>query len=385
MSLYKAFLIGRAPAHNTRIALTSIRAGFWSTKGNAFELVIDDVPQDNVEYVMDMVRLGDRPALHVYESPNKADQFRFVCPDDVALHAAYSILGVTAVPAVLFGKPRGLIESCISTRSLKAGSQERISLCESISPATRTMVPTFFGSDPPAAGEALSVLIAAVRGAKEKVKRFHRGGAVTLHYHHSIYSVLLRAEQTLRSIKLLCEAGLYLNAATLVRPLYELLLTFYVDWLAPTHMHRYMQIAALCKESHWKSQCDSDRVHYIKEGATPTEAKLIRDAHVFSFQLCSVVSEKARLFPLGEKHHRDLYSFLSDLLHHDYSIDARYTHTLEHGDEAVFDEDAVTTIVRWADIFTAELVSQVESDIGLEATETPLSNGGNVRPPNLRE
>lgn len=80
--------------------------------------------------------------------------------------------------------------------------------------------------------------------------------------------------------------------------------------------------------------------------------------------LASKVSEKARIFPFGEEHHQDVYSFLSKIAHHDFSMTARYTHTLEHGDESVFNEDIISTSIYCADFFVAAIIARIIDDVG---------------------
>lgn len=46
------------------------------------------------------------------------------------------------------------------------------------------------------------------------------------------------------------------------------------------------------------------------------------------------------------------------------SMTARYTHTLDHGDEAVYHEDATQTMVHVADLLVAAIVSRVRDDVG---------------------
>lgn len=225
-------------------------------------------------------------------------------------------------------------------------------------------MPTILGGNRLDHATSLERLIGSVQTTKEKIKNFHLGGIATLHYHHTLYSVLLRTQETLEALKLLFAHGLYLNAASLSRNLYELALTFYVDWIAPTQMYRYLQLAAVMSEKKWEKFCDETYREQMKAGLSAYDAKRLKDAKMFAFRLGSVVTEKARLFPFGIEHHKDLYSFLSDIAHHDFSMTARYTNTLEHGDESIFNEDAANTAIYCADVFTAAIVTRILDDIG---------------------
>jgi hypothetical protein len=119
-------------------------------------------------------------------------------------------------------------------------------------------------------------------------------------------------------------------------------------------------------ERDWEESCNKTMKLQILGGLSHHDAKNIKDAHMRGYRLCSVVGDKARLFPLGEKYQRDIYSFLSDMLHYDFSMVARYTHTLDHGDDAIYNEDAAVSILHVADILTAAIVSRIQADIGYE-------------------
>jgi len=359
--------------------LDRIKPGFWRPSNSVFEYICDDVPDDDVRFMEDFIRLGDRSALHIYPNPNKSDPFDFVCPDDVAVHRAYESLGIRTPPVLLIGKPESLNESSIGIRQYKCTCNSTTAHIDGIVSVTHKTVPSILGTDRPDHATALIRLIEVVESTKEKVKSFHRGGMATHHYHHTLYSVLLRAQESLNAINLLFEHGLYLNAASLVRTLYELALTFYVDWIAPTQMYRYLQLAAVMSEREWKKRCEETYLEQIRAGLSAYDAKRLKDTKMFGFRLVSVVAEKARLFPLGLEHHKDLYSFLSDITHHDFSMTARYTATLEHGDESVFNEDAASTTIYCADLFTAAIVARVLDDVGKHnthhSTRVALSDG----------
>ena len=365
LSRYKAFLSGKAPIHETRMSLDRIRRGFWKSEDNAWSLIGDLSVDVSIEYAIDMIRLGSRPVLHLYENPNPEDTKRYVCADDTVIHAAYERLGLTVVPVALMGKPRNLEESCLSVRRLPRGRNGLVPLLEGVVPATPALVPSILGVKNSPAADSLPRLLQALVETKADLKRFHRPGANTLHYHHTLYSVLLRAEECVDSIRLLLAADRPLPAVALLRSLYELALIFYVDWLAPAQIYRYLQMASVTSQKDWESNCENWRKDDIAAGASFIEAKNIKDAHIRSFRLGCVVGERARIFPLGEEFQRDIYSFLSDVIHHDFSMTARYSHTLDHGDNATYHEDATDTLVHIADLLVAAMVSRVRADIGL--------------------
>ena len=109
----------------------------------------------------------------------------------------------------------------------------------------------------------------------------------------------------------------------------------------------------------------------MKEGLSRSDAQTLKDAKMRGFHLASKVADKAKLFPFGEEHHQDIYSFLSKITHHDFSMTARYTSTLEHGDESVFHEDIVNTSLYCADFFIAAIITRVLDDVGQTIQEQP--------------
>jgi hypothetical protein len=363
-SKYSDYLSGKVTIYLTRMSLDRIKPGFWRPLSSGFEYVCDDVPSEDVAYIENLIQLGDRPPLYIYWNPNKLDPIDFVCPDDVATYRAYAALGIFTPPVILIGKPVSLDESCIAMKQFRSGNTSRTSSMCGIVGNKHETVPSILGLVKPDYATSLDRLIESVEVAKDKVKAFHVGGMVTLHYHHTLYSVLLRAQQTLKSIRLLFQNNLYLNAASQVRTLYELALTFYLDWLAPTLTYRYLKLSAVMRESEWREDCEVTYRKQVKAGLSAYDAKLLLDSRMFGFRLASVVAEKARLFPFGLEHHKGVYSFLSDIVHHDLSMDARYTHTLEHGDDSVFNEDAASTTIYCADLFTAAIVFRILEDVG---------------------
>jgi len=361
---YTRFLTGKLKTYSTRIGINDILPGFYKPSPNGLVHICDKISDEDITYVEDLIRLGDRPALHLYHNINKDDSKIFVCPDDVAVFYAYRNLGINVVPSIILGSQKHTTESSIVIRGLKCTYNPYTPHIDSTIPKTHKRVPSFLGIEKPSYEESFDTLISAVDGAKSRLKKFHKPGSVRLHYHHTLYSILLRAQETLNAMRLLFDHGLYINAASLVRNLYELALTFYIDWLAPTQMYKYLQLSSMMTSKQWMKACQNEMKKQVREGLSQSDAKRLCDAKILGFRLASVVSEKARLFPLGEEHHRDVYSFLSKIVHHDFSMAARYAHTLDHGDESIFNEDAVKATIYCADLFTAAIVTRVIDDIG---------------------
>jgi hypothetical protein len=226
---YTKYLTGKIKIFATRMCLNRIKPGFYRSTPNGLNYICDKVSDDDIQYVMDLIRLGDRPALHIYHNVNSNDEIEFLCPDDVAPYHAYQRLGIHSAPVLVLGSSSLLDESAIAIRGFKCTYNPYTPHIDSIVEKEHRLVPSLLGADKPGHEECFDKLMSAVNGTKERLKQFHKGGLVDHHYHHTLYSVLLRAQETLRSMELLFENGLFLNAATLVRTLYELTLTFYVD------------------------------------------------------------------------------------------------------------------------------------------------------------
>ena len=371
LSKYIAFLTGKAPTHETRLSLNSIRRGFWKHSPTGWNLVEDPVATRSLKETMSVIRLDSRPVLHLYENPNASDDKRFVCPDDVTIHAAYEALGISKVPVALMGRPRNLEESCLSLRCFPRHKNDFVALLDGLVSVTHDKVPSVLGGQKPTSAIVLSRLHLVLIETKEALKLFHEPGATTFHYHHTLYSFLLRAEDYIQAMGAILDMGKPLAAAGLLRSLYELLLVFYVDWLAPGHTFKYLQMASVVSEKSWEAMCEKWRKADLAAGTSTVNAKNIKDAHMRAFRLGCVVAERARISPLGEQFHRDIYRFLSDIVHHDFSMTARYAHTLDHGDDAVDQKDFVDTILHLSDVLVAALVTRIRADIGTAPQESP--------------
>lgn len=373
---YTKYLKGNLKAYATRLSLSNVKPGFYQPSPNGLVYKRDEYIKGNVEYLKDLIRMGHRPALFVYENICKKDEQAFLCPDDVSPYYAYKELNITKPPVIILGCKKGLEESCYVIRAMKCTYNDRAEHFESFLGIEHKLQPSLLGVEKPPYSDCFNILIESVRETKQRVKEFHKGGAVKLHYHHTLYSILQRAEESLESMRLLFNKGLYVNAGAVVRSLYELALTFYIDWLGPEQIYKYLQIASVTKLKEWEKYCDDTLKEQLKDGLSRSDAQLLKDAKMRGYLLATKVSEKARLFPFGEEHHQGVYSFLSKIAHHDFSMTARYTHTLEHGDESVFNEDILNTTIYCADFFVAAIITRVIDDVGYSGEKYLESIGG---------
>jgi len=370
---HNKFRKGKLKAYATRISINQIKPGFYRPTQNGLIYKCDELIKDHVEQLKNNIHMGYRPAMYLYENINNTDKERFLCPDDVATYHAYKELNITKPPVIILGSKKNLEESCYVIKAMKCTYNDRTEHFDSFLSVTHKLQPSILGVDKPQFNECFEKLIDAVQGTKKRIKEFHKGGAVKLHYHHTLYSILQRTEESLVAMQILFEQKLYVNAGTIVRSLYELSLTFYIDWLGPEQIYKYLQMSSVMKFKDWEKYCDETFREQVKEGLSKSDAKKLKDAKMKGFLLASKVSEKARIYPFGEEHHKDIYSFLSDIAHHDFSMTARYTQTLEHGDESVFNEDIIGTAIYCADFFVAAIVTRIIDDVG-QSSELHITN-----------
>lgn len=371
---YIGYLRGKLTAYATREPIINIKPGFFKPKkpDGGFDYIIDEVDSSHISAMSYLIQRGDRQPLYIYKNPNKSDPHHYVCPDDVSTYFAYQNLGIEIVPVVLLDNPSDIKESAIGIKTIISSKIGPISYMSNTVGVTHDLAPSFFELDRPEDATSIDRIIEAVDFARNKVRNFHRGGDEVMHYHHTLHSVLLRVRESLVSIKILFENGLHLNSISILRSLYELALTFYVDWLAPTEMYRYLQLASVVNQKKWEERCKNMYKDEVKRRElSEQDAKLLTDGHIRAYRLASVISEKARIFPFGIDHHRDIYEFLSDITHHDFSMIARYTYTLEHGDSAVFVEDAKRTVIHFADLLSASIVTRILGDTGVIDNPSP--------------
>ena len=100
-----------------------------------------------------------------------------------------------------------------------------------------------------------------------------------------------------------------------------------------------------------------------KEGWSNSQIKLLMQGDNRLYDLLTKVSEKAKINPLGPKHH-DLYSFLSRYAHQDFFITARHAHMLNNPQELKDDPEFLRYIAVYMDIIVAQIIHYIEADLG---------------------
>lgn len=361
---YVAYLEGKLSAFATRLSLARVREGFYEyVRPVGFEYRCDQPPDQAVDETRRMIRQGYRPELFVYRNVNGGDTADYVCPDDVAVHRAYRTLGIAKVPAIILGNRQGLEESAIELRTYRLSQDQAPSHIHGFHPLPRKSVPAFV---PDTSAESLASgidrLLREVAAAKGRVKSFHTTGGLGLHYHHTLYSILYRMDEALRAIQMLVGNGMSYQAVPVLRAMYESAVNFYLDWLHPHVIHRFLSLSAAMSAAELK-------VFIEGEPAADGAGRGVNDPRVSAslkrtFALVRNVRAKADMSPLGGVFYEKLYGFLSEIVHQDFQTVAAFAHTLDVEAPAELEQETISWLLRCVDIIVATVVVCISEDVG---------------------
>ena len=363
--LYKKFLTGRISGYATRVPLEQIQEGFYSMAKN-LDYFCDSPPEDVLEEQMLDVRKGARYPLHLYSNPTQNSEVRFLCPDDVALCIAYKRLGIKSVPAIVFAPGKqSLPESCLEVRVTPSAKNLGPRVCRLISAEEPPTLPTILGQTVSVnSSNELSKLTAALRSLVARLRLFHASELCQLHYHHMVFSAVIRAQETLRAIELLIESNLWYQALSLLRVLYEIHLNFFFDWLQPETNYRFLAAAAVLRSTGVAKEKADMSKELIRQGASQEsadeQAKIVWRPVTFA----STVAEKARLPKVGILYHKDIYSFLSQIAHQDFEVATLHANRFDDETFLTIDTELKITYIRFIDLIVSEFVACVDRDIG---------------------
>ncbi|MCP3130162.1 DUF5677 domain-containing protein [Shewanella sp. KJ2020] len=362
---YCDYLEGKIKGYITRVSISRIEPGFYKRTKNGWEHITDNPPQEDIDYMASTIRGGYRPALHIYQNLNKDSEFDFVCADDVATYHAYLSLGVSKPPVIILGSKKGLEESALTIKGFKCTYNPYTHFIFSMEKVNRDSFLSLLGAD---VSDDISLELTKLENYIEVLKgefrEFHSNKRSDVSYHQIIFGILARASEMLKSIRILIEEDLVIQSANIVRSLYELSLNFYMCWLSPHEITRMVQLSSVISENEWKKECDKTLKEQVANKLDRNSAEKIKEAKLYQFNITKSVIEKARLSPFGEAYYKDVYAFLSDIAHHDFSMSARYKGALEHGDDTVYDRDVKDSIVRIVDFCITKIFVRVADDIG---------------------
>ncbi|NRR32210.1 hypothetical protein HSX11_18710 [Oxalobacteraceae bacterium] len=364
-SLHKKFLLGRIPGFATRVPMEMIQEGFY-LPSRGFEYLCDAPPEDIIQEQMLDIRQGSRRPLHLYANQNPNAGPRFLCPDDVCICIAYRRLGMRKVPAIVFSPGcKSLPESSFEAKVFPSAKKLGPRISGLVSAERPTMVATILGTTLPSdALKGLEKLSSELRTLVARLRLFHLSQNGQLHYHHMIFSAVVRAQETMRAIELLVEQNLWYQALALLRVLYEIHLNFFFDWLQPESNYKYLAIAAALSTSAVAKAKRKLSIDYMAEGLSASDAEEHASIVWKPVNFATTVSEKARLPKVGILFHKEIYSFLSQVSHQDFEVASLHANRFDDEAFLTIDDDLKSSYLRFMDLIVSEFVDCVDSDIG---------------------
>jgi hypothetical protein len=367
--LYREFLDGRGVAGITRLRHDRIEAGFRRSFDNA--LVVDDVRADHVIGERAQIRAGGRGVLWVYRQKNSVNGL-YSCPDDVTLLKAYEAEGISVVPCmVLDPEATTLDHSALLVRSLSTGSDHQVLFTGILQVAEPKLALLLHGIETPTSVEislGFRDLQAHLLKALRRLRRYHRDRRSAPHYHHSMASSLTRAARLLEALDRLDATALPDVAAVIIRALYELWLSLYVDWLAPEFAEPAFQIHATFTRQQRRiairEKVDAKRVEGWSERAVREYATALERL----FHLVESPAERAKVSP-GASIHNKIYPHLCQYVHQDFAAGSTFLRSLSEcvspkHFSGTLDPDA-TFLLQVADIAVGGMVACVSEDTGI--------------------
>jgi Family of unknown function (DUF5677) len=362
LGLYKKFLTGKISGFVTRVPLDSILEGFFLAS-RKFEYICDKPTEDVIEWLMLQIRQGARPSIYLYHNPKPNSEKRFLCPDDVAVSFAYRRLGIKSVPAIVFapGKrtlPHSSLEARVHSSAINLGPR----ICALVSAEKPQKILSVLGEKLPSeASQSIQILLSALSTLVARLRLFHAPKSNQLHYHHMIFSAVIRAQETLRAIELLVEKNLWYQALALLRVLYEIHVNFFFDWLQPETNYRFLAAAAVLNVAKAKSEMVKE---LIDKGTPKVSADEQANIVWKPVNFASTVAEKARLPKVGILYHSDIYSFLSQISHQDFEVASLHANRFDDEKFLTIDDEIKETYLRFMDYIVAEFLTCVSEDIG---------------------
>jgi hypothetical protein len=355
--LYQRYSLGKLLGVATRGPIARILPGVYRLSSeDRVEHIACESATDAINAMTYDIRCGHRPSLFLYKGIFGESKNHFVCSDDLTAYYAYKNLGICRVPAIILGKHKDLLsESGICTRGdpRKLGSF----VYDSVLALSPNSAQSFLGDwdtlkkmDPL---RAVSTLKQHAQDAAKCIEVFHREAHPSdeIHYHHTLHSVAYRLFETLQAIEQLLAQNLSRQVRFLVRPLYEMFLNFYVDWLYPEKVGPLLQAVSILK----RAAPTQPEIETLRKSVTATYGRLVG--------VVTNAAEKGRLSPLGQVLHQQIYSSLSQVIHQDFGVTSEYGETLTGSTPTMSSEDTLEQ-VRWLDLITAATVSRIVDDVG---------------------
>jgi hypothetical protein len=353
---YQEYSTGKLDGYITRVSISRIKFGFYKWVSNKWECLINEPTHQEINACARKIRGGYRPSLDIYHNPNQDGIHDFVCPYNGAAFYAYSKLGINKPPVIVLGAKSRIEESALKIKGFKRTGNSYIHLIYASENRSKEIYPSSLGFE--LSDDAIIDLINIEKRLtqfKDKLRDFHVKGASDVDYHKIIYAMLNQTHEMLLSIRILVTKKLYIQAATIARSLYELSVNFYLIWLSPHAITPMILNASAISESEWQKQFDDYPEKSIEQ---------VKKANRYQYNLVRSTMEKTKLSPFGEDSYKPIYSFLSDIVHHNFSMLDRYRNSLENGDHSVDDKDVRESIVRMVDACIGWMIVWLRGDIG---------------------
>lgn len=357
---HKKFAQGKSKLFVTRLSIDRITPGFYKPTKKGLIYIYNRPETKDIEIVKTVIKQGHRPPLYLYPSIKPEDN-SFLCSDDLLTYNAYFELGITKPPVAIYASKKGIEESCYI---VKGGIDKEglYNFVDGFHYHTYKELPLAWKEKGEMSPKEFFLSSAsALKQAKFRLNSFHLEGAI--HYHHTIYSIIDRVSTSLNSIEMLFKNANYLCAASIVRTMYEVLLNFYIDWLSPDIMYMYLQLSSVSKTKERMDAYNLGSESSIKRGYGKCRANKIKDSHQRCDQLASKVSEKAKMYPIDDRLHSKLYSSLSKIAHHSFSVNGFSFMELSNGSNSSYQE-LIIEILGVSDFVVKQVTNMVNGDTG---------------------
>ncbi|MDN5054998.1 DUF5677 domain-containing protein [Aliarcobacter butzleri] len=357
---YKKFLESKSNGYITRMSLSRIKLGFYKRKAKGWKFIIDKVSDHDIETCIISIKGGARPLLYLYINPNQQCNYEYICADDIAVYRAYKKLKINKVPVIILGSIKELEETAFLIKSFHGNKDIINQFIFGTKIINKKSFPILLGLNK---DEDISLklkkLYNYMNELKENYRKFHLSNQDEIHYHNIIFSIIIRALEFIESIEILLKQDFYLPAISIARSLYELTLTFYISWLCPSLLP-IIQLSSSVTQKEWKELWSLDGNY------SDNYKKEFIDAMNFQYNLVDSVIEKAKISPFGEQYYKQVYSFFSKIVHHDFSVTARYKNALLYGDEEVYTDDIKESLIITIDSCIALIYFRISDEIGLK-------------------
>lgn len=358
--MFQNFSEGKLKLFLTRLQIYRITPGFYKPTKSGLVYVYKKPQSKHIEKVKTAIRQGHRPILYLYHSI-KPDDDSFLCSDDLTAYNAYLELGISKPPVAIYASKKGVEESCFI---LKGGMDkaEDYNYVDGFHYHTYKELPLKLREKGEMSPKVFfEESISQLNKAREKLVLFHVEGQI--HYHHTVSAILERVTTSLVSIEMLFKEEHYLCAASIVRTMYEVLLNYYIDWLSPDIMPMYLQVNSVTSS---KERMDGYNIAFkerVKKGISKTRATKLKESDLRCDQLASKVIEKAKMLPVDERFHRRIYSSLSKIAHHSFSVNELHFEKT-HGFNNQKYKALIYEIIGVSDFVVKQALNMASGDVG---------------------